>query len=249
MYLSEKQIGDAVAAHFRGNGNIVLRQVRNSTGYGNGVTRTADMLSISTWPSRGLYAEGIEIKSGRGDLRKELADPAKAEEFAQYCTRWWLATPEGLTDGIEIPEGWGIIHVDAKIKASIVRPAATREAKQFNTSFACAVMRVFSESMVCVDDVEARISEAVKKRNTVAADRRDAELKQAKEAIQRWKDATGIDLLSEHGYVKWDLDADAHAFNLVRSMRNSPSGEMLEAMTKMDAAIAAMRAVLDGRKD
>ena len=47
--------------------------------------RTADMMAISTWPSRGLYAVGIEIKVNSSDLAKELASPSKADDIANIA--------------------------------------------------------------------------------------------------------------------------------------------------------------------
>lgn len=63
---------------------IVLGEVRNTTGYARRV-RIADALVLSTWPSRGLYIHGFEIKSSRNDWLREFGAPEKAEEIFQFC--------------------------------------------------------------------------------------------------------------------------------------------------------------------
>lgn len=88
-HTTASEIESAVRKLYEGNGYVVLRQVRNGTGYER-KARTADILVASTWPSRGLHLEGVEVKVGRGDIRKELAAPEKAESIARFCKYWWL---------------------------------------------------------------------------------------------------------------------------------------------------------------
>lgn len=122
LYLQADQISAAVRKLYAKNGYVVLSQVRNGTGYAR-PDRTADMLVVSTWPSRGLHAEGIEIKSSRSDLMRELSKPEKADEIARYCQHWWLAVPEGLiTADMIVPETWGVITVNEKLNAKHSRP-------------------------------------------------------------------------------------------------------------------------------
>jgi ribosomal protein L16/L10AE len=87
-----------------------FEQVRNSTGFANNV-RTADAIAIGLWPSRGHYIHGFEVKRSRGDWRRELADPSKADALARFCDFWYIVAPEGVVPEEEIPVTWGNLVV------------------------------------------------------------------------------------------------------------------------------------------
>lgn len=73
--------------------------------------RRADLLWVPT-SRTGAHSDNIighEIKVSRADVLNELADPTKADPWAQFCTRWWLVIPDPtLISGLEIPEMWGV---------------------------------------------------------------------------------------------------------------------------------------------
>lgn len=74
--------------------------------------RRADLLWIPTTIAggRGESIIGHEIKCQRVDVLRELADPAKADPWARYCSRWWLVVSDpALIDGLEVPAAWGIM--------------------------------------------------------------------------------------------------------------------------------------------
>ena len=106
---SESQLTDMLGQRFHAPEFAFMRQVRNCTGYAKGV-RTADAMAMGLWPSRGLDLHGFECKSSVTDLKKELDQPEKAEEIAQYCNYWWLVLGhKALADGLIIPAKWGIL--------------------------------------------------------------------------------------------------------------------------------------------
>ena len=52
------------------------------------------------------------IKRDKRDLKRELADPSKAEAVARFCDYWWLVCDdEKVYAGIEdqVPKPWGIL--------------------------------------------------------------------------------------------------------------------------------------------
>lgn len=65
-----------------------MEHVRDAAGFN--VTRTADVLALGLWPSRGNELHGFEVKVSRADWRKELAQPEKAEGWCQIVDRWWI---------------------------------------------------------------------------------------------------------------------------------------------------------------
>ena len=88
---------------------IVLEEVRNSTGYAR-QERYADVLALSTYPSRGVQLIGCELKSSRSDVTSELANPDKSIGIQQYCDRWYLVVGrDDLVTKDEVPENWGLM--------------------------------------------------------------------------------------------------------------------------------------------
>lgn len=237
--MTEGQIANAVAKLFSGAGQICLAQVRNGVGFERRQNRTADMLIISTWPSRGLYASGVEIKSSAHDLRRELASPRKAEEIAQYCKYWWLAVPSGLADGELLPASWGLIEVCENGKAKVSRPAPeAAQYKPMDTLMCCAVLRAFSESMVSKEIVEVEIKKQVDARLKSTEERMKSKLEEWEKAAKAFEAHSGIMLVNRNGEPKYDFELReiGQAVKLVTAMRSLPSDEIEKAQGLLASA-------------
>lgn len=99
---------DMLRERYAGNTHINLTEVRNAAGFD--ASRSCDMLSLGTWPSRGLFLRGFELKIARADWKRELADPAKAESFAVYCDEWYLVAGDSkIVQLDELPPTWGLL--------------------------------------------------------------------------------------------------------------------------------------------
>jgi hypothetical protein len=98
------------AAKNSGNGPewAYMEHVRNAAGFK--ATRTADAMALGLWPSRGHELHGFEVKVSRGDWRRELAEPDKAEGWCQVVDRWWIVAPAGVVPKEELPVGWGLLE-------------------------------------------------------------------------------------------------------------------------------------------
>lgn len=163
-----------------------FEEVRNGTGYSRGVTRTADAVALSLWPSRGLEMHGIEVKVGRGDWLREKNDPAKAEEIGRYCERWWLATTKGVVvDKSEIPTSWGWLEFDGK-KLVQKKQADHQKAQPLSKELIAAILRKASEGQNALvrQAVTAQLDERM------AHEREVVEQKQA-QLTERLRDAEG----------------------------------------------------------
>ena len=241
LHLSEKQIATAIRKQWSRQGNVVLTGVRNGTGFDK-KPRTADALSISTWPSRGLYAEGFEIKSSRSDLAREIANPAKADEIAQYCLLWWIATPTGLVnESIKLPESWGLVEVDEKLDAKIITRPKPLEPKPMDTLFVCSVLRNFAETHVPVAMVEELAAPKIEDARKAAKAEAGRRLKELEDGFARFKSITGISLTDErYGHLKWDLDGIASAINALQNLRRKESKELAEARKALVEAASAL---------
>lgn len=118
--------------------HAVLREVANATG--GRLTRFADSVVVSCWPSRGLWFGGVEVKVKRSDWLAELANPEKSAAVQQYCKYWWLAAPPGVVDLGEVPETWGLYVVDNK-KATLAKKAPDLPAVAPTLEFVASVLR------------------------------------------------------------------------------------------------------------
>ncbi len=115
-----------------------LYEVRDGTGAHAG--RSADAVVMSCWPSRGLYAMGVEVKVSRGDWKRELKDVTKSASVQRFCRHWWIAAPAGLIPSHELPATWGLVEVTGE-RAKVVVPAPVLEAEPPTMAFVASVMR------------------------------------------------------------------------------------------------------------
>jgi hypothetical protein len=107
---------------------------------GGRASRRADAIGVSCYPSRGIFARGIEVKVSRTDWRNELKNPAKSANFQRNISDFYLAAPPGVAELDEIPETWGYIEV-ANGKASVVKKALFAEKNVVEWDFAAALLR------------------------------------------------------------------------------------------------------------
>lgn len=122
---------------------VVIEQVSPGTGFSS-AARYADVLALSTWPSRGLRLEGFEIKASKADLRRELADLGKHQAIARYCDEWSLVVyRRSILEGLEIPADWGIWAVDEETGEELerIRKPAKREPEPWPRAFVCSLVR------------------------------------------------------------------------------------------------------------
>lgn len=178
-----------------------LEEVRNGTGSTRAVSRSADALVMSLWPSRGLTLSGIEIKVSRYDWLKELKNPAKAEEIAQYCDYWWIAVGDKdiVKDG-ELPPNWGLIVPRG---ATMVewKQAARLEPKQIDRALLAAIFRRSAESSASALEIAAAVQEA-EKRHAEAIEKfkkdylasRGGNLERLQSMVTQFEEAAGIKL-------------------------------------------------------
>ncbi len=190
---TEERVSAALAKHHAGNECAFLTQVRNATGF-NRITRTADAIAVSLWPSRGVYATGYEIKVSRADWKKELAEPEKAEEISQYCRHWFIAAPLGIGPASEGPPNWGLVEVKDDGRLKWTKSAAAMENREPTWLFIAAVLRNVGDSMVPSVDVNRRIQGAVDAQlaNNHQLKAAQRELERLSENVAAFEKASGI---------------------------------------------------------
>lgn len=207
--MEEAQLMAALLKRYPTSEYAFLQQVRNSTGFARKVTRTADALAFSLWPSRGLVLHGFEIKSYRGDWVRELRQPAKAEEIARFCDFWWLVVAHhGIVEHGELPPTWGLLSPDAKGERLVVEVPAPRNEKPepWSRGFMAAVLRNASDCSVPAAAVAAQCEEHYRKGHDVGAakapeseaERELKRLRELEQKVQAFERASGINITHDY---------------------------------------------------
>lgn len=126
-------------ARYPGPEWVLAEEVRNAAGFDAG--RSADAIALSVWPSRGLVVHGFEIKVDRGDWKRELADPEKADAIAKYCDHWWIAAARDVVPLDELPANWGLMEAHGHgegWRLKVIKPAPKLAAKDWDRTFLAA---------------------------------------------------------------------------------------------------------------
>jgi hypothetical protein len=180
------------------NGYACLFEVANGTGHK--VTNFADVVVMSLWPSRGFEIVGYEIKVGRGDWLHELKQPDKAWPVMQFCDRWCLLSAPGVAKMDEIPTTWGWQEFDGE-KLRVRKASPVLEAKPLTRAFIGAMLRrpirdIEAMARTVAEKRKKQLDEEFDHRVQARVSRRQEELAQAAESIDKIKELTGIDLRS-----------------------------------------------------
>ena len=155
--IDSNDIRNIIEKKYKPPAYLTLFEVRSVTGFSIR-ERYADVIVFSMWPSNGLTITGIEIKVTRQDLLHEIKRPEKSRAIKRFCDYWWLCTPLTLrTDGLEIPEDWGVMKFSKQKIVEVKRKAPKLEAEPMTKSFLFSCMRSANRSSI--DKVERYIRE------------------------------------------------------------------------------------------
>lgn len=190
-----------------GAGQIVLAQVRNATGASYRV-RTADALIVETWPSRGMGFTGVEYKKYRYDWLKELKEPGKADEIAQYCQHWLILAPAGLVQAGELPTNWGLWEIKGKRIYRTVK-APLLEYIDPTVSFVCAMLRAnrdIDPSLELIFEARRLAREELEKEHEKELDAMRDNHRKLQDAVRKFQDETGLSL-------HWNLEGSIEVAN------------------------------------
>lgn len=173
-----------------------LTEVRNQTGFQK-QERTADAIAMSLWPSRGLALHGFEVKASRSDWLKEMRSPDKAAAIQAYCNRWWLVVgASSIVKDSELPENWGLLVPSGNgLKVKVDAPKL--EPKDLDRLFVASILRVASRASE--QDLEAARLLGVKQGREHEASCRRGNLKQLKEAVVTFEEASGVEISTWNG--------------------------------------------------
>ena len=151
--LTSKDVLELLRKKFAAPEYAFFSEVRGGTGARG--SKFCDGLAISLWPSRGITIDGFEIKVSRGDLRRELSNPAKADEIQKFCDRWWLvlSSADLLSEDDILPKNWGVMVVRGTTQLRVQRKPPERRPKALTRSFVASVLRRFQQCYVPIDEL------------------------------------------------------------------------------------------------
>lgn len=239
-----------------GNGPqaIFATHVRSAAGFDS--RRTLDGVAMGLWPSRGLRLLGFEVKCSRSDVMAELKNAEKAEEFVPKLDMFYLVVAHpSLVKVEEVPEMWGLLAAKGdkihELKAAtllhhdperIGRFAPLPEG--FDRSFLAALLRSVSVSAGAVkapererwrrEGYDTAMREVERRKSG-----RDGRLERLEEAVEKFKEASGIDLMS----TRWDAPDAAKVGEVV--WRVLEGEKVLESVSRHLEAAARSGAATD----
>ena len=209
---ASKVLDKLAAGIFSAPAHVMLREVRNGTGYSR-AARTADALVTSVWPSRGIWFAGVEVKVSRSDWLSELKQPDKSYEVQRFCDHWYIAAPPGIVEPGEVPATWGHIEVNAKCR--VVKQAPKLTAEPLSAVFVASVMRKLAASQGALLSEAKSAGAASVEITQVGADMQQVreeqqrmrlellELQGLKNHVAAFEKASGLDIA--HGWNQAEL--------------------------------------------
>lgn len=204
-YQTSAMLIELIHARYPSREYAFFTQAASNTG--GPADRTADALSLSLWPSRGLVLTGFEVKVSRGDWTRELRAPEKAERIAQYCDLWFIVTNDGVVPIDQIPEKWGLMVPNKSGDGlRVIKPASRLKAKPLDRSFVAALLRNVGDTMMPVATFTASVEnarlEGIVKGEKHTSDGHELErLRKVEDAVKKFHEASGL-MLSDT--ERWD---------------------------------------------
>lgn len=182
----------------------LFEEINRATGYTS--ARYADAIAVNLWPSDGLGMHGFELKASRADCKKELADLDKHHAFARFCETWTLvAYDRRVTDGLSLPDHWGVWHYDADTHGFVRSKAPTRNCapEPWSRAFMVSLMRAAQKAMPSAEYVARAVAEACRD----ARVRTSAQMRSTHDALdQKNKRILKLESrLRELGVNPWDV--------------------------------------------
>ena len=193
----------------------MLYEVRDAAGFH--ASRSADVVMVGLWPSRGNQVEGMELKVSRSDWQRELARPEKVEAFFKFCDRWWVvAGHDDIVEEHELPKTWGLMVVGRR-GLTIAKAAPRLKPKPVDRSFLAAMLKRATMSSLNSPEVVAAVANAVKSAEEAAesaakysAGWEVRELERLRAKLKEFEEASGVSLEEE-----WRLGKIGEAVRVV----------------------------------
>lgn len=214
---------DALTGHYRKPGEARSGEILITEPQAPKSQRRCDLLRIGMWSSRGTGIDVHEIKVSRSDWLRELDDPAKAEAWWPYCSRFWVVAPPGIVAGGELPEGWGLMEPQARSRRFKVRVRPAEKQPELTVGLIVELMRrADNQRLSEMDELRQQHRDGMwQQEQRLRAERSaaavDPATRERLELLERVETAIGVPL-------------DRHAWKYERELRRMSPGELAEAL-------------------
>lgn len=246
--MTSTDVRQALKARYAAPEYAFMAEVSNSTGAG--ARRSADAIAVSLWPSRGIEFIGFEIKVARSDWLRELKQPAKAEEIARFCDRWWIAAAPGVVLDGELPGGWGLQVLEGS-KLKTHKEAPLLESCPVSKSFVAAVLRRAVEQVVPEVQMKAEIdaayrrgSDAQAKINASSLERERAALADLRDRVRIFENASGVHLgygdVKEIGSAVRQILSGDKTVQMLRKRLTDVKGNLEFEITRLESVLSQL---------
>lgn len=235
------EIKSAMLDKFPSSEWAVFFEVANGTG--TQITRYADAIMMSLWPSRGQEIHGVEIKVSKSDWKREAKDPNKAEEIAQFCDKWWIHVAPGVIEDLsEVPPAWGVRVFDGK-RWKTLREAKKTASKSISRGFLASILRASQKNIEFLGNkqveslknaINAKLTnemETIQKRIQDGISAKTREYNDLVSSVKNFEEISGITINS--GW-KYDPNLGIVLNALIKSNLFSEYGGLIGFCTKLD---------------
>lgn len=210
---TEKEIIDAIIKRYAFNKvrprYVVAVQVHDAAGFN--FRRRLDAVVLDTWPSKGMSLHGMEIKVSKADLRKELVDPAKMEQFIERTglDYFSIVTPKGVANLDLIPEryGWILLNDNGKLVTRRKALRLTDQDKIYHVprSFMAAFCRALIQRSISDEGIRQAREEGLatgRQEADYKVGRLEHKLTALETNIADFEEASGIEISKSWGHGK-----------------------------------------------
>lgn len=116
-------------------------ELRAGTGYAAGSDTRLDFFALNLYPGMRFTSVAYEVKVSRSDFLRELTDHGKRAFAEKVGNETWFVGPAGVFKEEEIPEGWGLLVMQADGVLKRVRAAPWRKVEPYTMPFIASLAR------------------------------------------------------------------------------------------------------------
>lgn len=246
------------------DGGIFVPECGRNGAWSGGSASRCDALHVGFTSASGRVLTGHEVKVTRSDWLAELRKVGKADTWADQCHRWFLVVPTAdIVQPGELPHGWGLMVPGSRTRMKILVEPVTREVTPSWDAVRSIMARLDTLQREKLAEVNRQINSKVAALVGPRVEQEMArqqmmkitpELREAREVVARFAEATGVELKAYTGYDPGELQATpeefAGALRVVRAANDlagmhSETARLVDHMEQVAASVKSLAEGLD----